>query len=48
MPLTRMSPLWCSSSRLMQRIMVDLPDPDGPQMTIFSPLPTCRLMLRST
>ena len=24
-------PFWCSSRRLMQRIMVDLPDPDGPR-----------------
>ena len=29
---------------LMQRISVDLPDPDGPQSTIFSPLRTVRLM----
>src|SRR5437868_7259512 len=32
----------------MQRIMVDLPDPDGPQMTMRSPRLTCRLMSRST
>jgi hypothetical protein len=36
-PSTRIWPAWCSSRRLMQRIMVDLPDPDGPQMTIRSP-----------
>jgi 23S rRNA A2030 N6-methylase RlmJ len=30
-------PCWCSSSRLMQRIMVDLPEPEGPQMTMRSP-----------
>ena len=30
-------PCWCSSSALMQRISVDLPDPDGPQITIRSP-----------
>ena len=28
---------------LMQRIRVDLPEPEGPQTTIFSPLPTARL-----
>src|SRR5215471_7754112 len=43
-PATMMRPCWCSSSRLMQRIIVDLPDPDGPQTTTFSPLPTTRLM----
>src|SRR5512139_557940 len=32
----------------MQRIMVDLPDPDGPQMTMRSPPPTLRLMSRRT
>src|SRR6516164_1414256 len=32
----------------MQRISVDLPDPDGPQMTIFSPRATSRSMSRST
>jgi hypothetical protein len=36
-PSTMILPCWCSSSRLMQRISVDLPDPDGPQMTIRSP-----------
>ena len=30
-------PAWCSSRRLMQRMSVDLPDPDGPQMTMRSP-----------
>jgi len=30
----RMTPRWCSSKRLMQRISVDLPDPEGPQMTM--------------
>ena len=38
MPSTRISPFWCSSSRLMQRISVDLPEPEGPQMTMRSPL----------
>src|SRR5262245_4048177 len=47
-PSTTMRPCWCSSSRLMQRIMVDLPEPDGPQITIRSPLVTRRLMSRST
>ena len=37
MPSTMMRPCWCSSSRLMQRIIVDLPEPDGPQMTMRSP-----------
>ena len=32
----------------MQRISVDLPEPDGPQMTMRSPRPTCRSMSRST
>ncbi len=30
MPSTTIWPFWCSSSRLMQRIIVDLPEPDGP------------------
>src|SRR4029453_5279048 len=32
----------------MQRINVDLPDPEGPQMTMRSPLATARSMSRST
>src|SRR4051794_22925567 len=32
----------------MQRIMVDLPEPDGPQMTMRSRRSTARLMSRST
>src|SRR3954468_11796225 len=48
MPATVMRPCWCSSSRLMQRIIVDLPEPDGPQTTTRSPLPTSRLMSVST
>ena len=32
----------------MQRIRVDLPEPDGPQTTIFSPSLTSRLMSEST
>ena len=30
----------------MQRISVDLPEPDGPQMTMRSPLATTRSMSR--
>ena len=30
MPSTRMSPRWCCSRRLMVRMKVDLPEPDGP------------------
>ena len=48
MPSTTIRPFWCSSSRLMQRIMVDLPEPDGPQMTMRSPRMTFRLMSLST
>ena len=40
MPLTTISPFWCSSSRLMQRISVDLPEPEGPAMTMRSPFMT--------
>src|SRR3954468_6083721 len=43
-PSTTIWPRWCSSSRLMQRIRVDLPEPEGPQMTIRSPRLTVRLM----
>ena len=32
----------------MQRISVDLPEPDGPQMTMRSPRATARSMSRST
>src|SRR5215207_2758790 len=32
----------------MQRIKVDLPDPEGPQITILSPFKTFRLMSRRT
>ena len=32
----------------MQRIIVDLPEPDGPAMTMRSPLLTLRLMSLST
>ena len=36
MPSTTMRPASCSSSRLMQRIIVDLPEPDGPMTTTTS------------
>src|ERR1019366_4922747 len=42
-----MRPVWWCSSWLMQRISVDLPEPEGPQMTMRSPRRTCRLMLVS-
>ena len=29
-PSTSIVPFWCSSSALMQRISVDLPEPEGP------------------
>ena len=32
----------------MQRIIVDLPEPEGPQMTMRSPRATLRLMFLST
>ena len=32
MPSTSMRPFWMVSSWLMQRISVDLPEPDGPQI----------------
>ena len=43
MPSTVSWPSWCSSSRLMQRISVDLPEPDGPQMTMRSPRATAQV-----
>ena len=39
-PSTMMSPRWCSSSLLMVRMKVDLPDPDGPNTTTTSVLRT--------
>ena len=33
--MTSIVPDWCSSSRLMHRMSVDLPEPEGPQITIF-------------
>src|SRR5690606_17118493 len=47
-PSTTILPAWCSSSRLMQRMVVDLPEPDGPQSTMRSPWRTERLMSFST
>jgi hypothetical protein len=46
-PSTTIRPASCSSSRLMQRIIVDLPEPDGPITTTTSCLPTRTLMSRS-
>ena len=43
-----MSPPWMSVSALMQRISVDLPDPEGPMMQITSPFITSMLTPRST
>src|SRR5919112_5465671 len=48
MSSTRMRPSWCVSSRLMQRIKVDLPLPDGPHTTTRSPCATERDTSRST
>ncbi|CPK77459.1 Uncharacterised protein [Bordetella pertussis] len=40
MPLTTISPFSCSSRRLSSRMVVDLPDSDGPlEMSWFSPAP---------
>ncbi len=47
-PSTVRVPSWYSSRALMQRIRVDLPEPEGPQMTTFSPLANCRLTSRNT
>src|SRR5580704_11042466 len=47
MPSTTMEPSSARSRALMQRISVDLPDPDGPQNTIRSPCAASRLTLRS-
>src|SRR5580692_8199885 len=47
-PSTMTLPRCQSSSRLMQRSSVDLPPPEGPQMTIRSPRATFRLISRST
>ncbi|MNC51803.1 hypothetical protein D3C75_1011110 [compost metagenome] len=46
--LTRMWPFSAISRRLMQRISVDFPEPEGPHRTMRSPSRTFRLMSRST
>ena len=43
MPSTMISPCWCSSSRLIVRMKVDLPEPDGPKTTTTSPRRTVAL-----
>ena len=48
MPSTTMRPFCTVSSRLMQRISVDLPEPEGPQITMRSPARTDRSMPVST
>ena len=47
-PSTTMRPSWWVSRRLMQRIMVDLPDPDGPHTTTRSLSATVSETSRST
>src|ERR687896_673841 len=47
-PSKRISPESMLSSALMQRSIVDLPDPDGPATTIDSPLSIARVMSSST
>jgi hypothetical protein len=47
-PSTVILPSWCSSRRLTQRMSVDFPDPEGPQITIRSPGATARSMSRNT
>ena len=46
-PSTKMWPSSCASSLLMQRIRVDLPDPEGPITTTTSLRPTCMFMFFS-
>src|SRR6056297_1014975 len=41
-PSTSMVPASCTSRRLMQRMSVDFPEPEGPQMTTRSPSATSR------
>ena len=41
-------PSWCVSKRLIQRMSVDFPEPDGPQMTIRSPRFTSKSISFST
>ena len=47
-PSTMTRPFCQSSIRLTQRSSVDLPPPEGPQITMRSPRMTCKLMSRST
>src|SRR3712207_640270 len=47
-PSTMIRPSWCVSSRLMQRIRVDLPLPEGPHTTTRSPRATESDTSRST
>jgi hypothetical protein len=47
-PLTMISPLWKGSRPLTHLISVDLPEPEGPQTTITSPLWTCVVQSVST
>src|SRR5690606_23932729 len=44
-PCTVIVPLWISSRRLIVRIMVDLPEPDGPHTTSTAPFLTSPQML---
>src|SRR5271157_5168545 len=44
MPSTISRPLLIGSRRFIVRIRVDLPDPEGPQITTTSPLCTCKFM----
>src|SRR5678815_5920188 len=46
-PQTSRCPCSNGSSRLTVRTSVDLPEPDGPQMTMRSPGDTCKSMSRS-
>ncbi len=47
-PSTTIRPSWCVSSRLMHRIIVDFPEPDGPHTTTRSFCPTLIVTSRST
>jgi len=47
-PSSQTSPPSTGSSAARQRSNVDLPEPDGPMMTLTSPRPTSRVAPRST
>lgn len=47
-PSITIVPCWTGSSALRHLIRVDLPEPDGPQTTTTSPLPTDREQFFST